>query len=803
MTQCIRKALRALIIFIVIFRANLSFAQTTPVNFELLSDSNNINDGQPFRLAIIASLEKDWHIYWKGSGESGQPTIINWESPDGFSTSSTSYPVPYKSEAFGLISHTYKNEAIFICEVTPPNNLNEDKEYVFRAIVDWQACKEACLPPTVTELEIKLTKGRGKEFPSSTKEIMFGSNPVVTDKDKAFWEAAKSGNLEVVQRLLGEGVDVDIYGSTVGVDFGCTALFWAAKHNHKGVVQFLIDKDAYIDAGEGMGGAPLHIAAWEGHSEIVELLISEGANTEAKDGTGETVLDSANEEIATLIRKSIDKKKPKQNSQGAKSKSYALIENAWKKSHLKLPILNAVALSDFGQLDISFNLTNEEINKIGKSPYFMPLDSSIIEEKEKQTIDVDGSILTIFATLEDPEFKPTENIEGFLVSSDRANSYWITTGQITKPKKQTIDESISEQVVIPSKDSPEGKAYINAIKELANGHKKETKSLSLMLLFAFLGGMILNLMPCVFPVLGIKVLGFVQQAGNDKSKIKYHGLSFAAGIIISLWALVSILFYIKSNGQSAGWGFQLQNPWFVWALIVIMYVFSLNLFGLFEIGTSLTSAGNKVQNKNGYLGSFLSGLLTVLVATPCTGPFMGPALALAISGPILQGYLLFTLLAIGLAFPYVILAYFPKLIEALPRPGKWMETFKQLMAFPLLLTVVWLLNILGKSTGLSTVIWILVGLIILTIGLWVYGKYSSQLSLSLKHKVFSYLALLICFLMFFKLSHQYIESNDSPKANAQFPKEIHGIKYQPFDPIIALNHVKNGENVFIDYTAVW
>ena len=282
MTQCIRRALRVLIIFIVIFRAHLSLAQITPVNFELLSNSNNINDGQPFKLAIIASLEKDWHIYWKGSGESGQPTIINWESPDEFSTSSTSYPVPYKSEAFGLISHTYKNEAIFICEVTPHNNLVKDKEYVFKAIVDWQACKESCLPPTVTELEIKLTKG-----------------------------------------------------------------------------------------------------------------------------------------------------------QGAKSGSHTLIENAWKKSHLKLPILNAVALSDFGQLDISFNLTNEEIDKIGKAPYFMPLDSSIIEEKEKQTIDVDGSILTIFATLEDPEFKPTENIEGFLVSSDRANSYWITTGQITKPKKRT------------------------------------------------------------------------------------------------------------------------------------------------------------------------------------------------------------------------------------------------------------------------------------------------------------------------------------------------------------------------------
>ena len=147
-----------------------------------------------------------------------------------------------------------------------------------------------------------------EKFPSSTKEVMFGSNPVVKDKDKAFWAAAKSGNLEAMRRLLGEGVDVNIYGSTIGVDFGCTALFWAAKHNHIKVVQFLLERDAYIDAGAGIGGAPLHIAAYEGHSEIVKLLISEGANAEAKAGDGKTVFDFANEEIAALIRKSIEEK---------------------------------------------------------------------------------------------------------------------------------------------------------------------------------------------------------------------------------------------------------------------------------------------------------------------------------------------------------------------------------------------------------------------------------------------------------------------------------------------------------------
>lgn len=150
--------------------------------------------------------------------------------------------------------------------------------------------------------EPKASKGK-KGFPSSTKEIMFGSNPVVTEKDKAFWEAAKTGDLDAIKSLLGEGVDVDIYGSTVGVDFGCTALFWAAQHNHKEVVEFLIENKAYIDAGAGIGGSPLHIAAYEGHAEIVELLVLGGANINAKIGGGGTIFDTASEEIIEIIRK--------------------------------------------------------------------------------------------------------------------------------------------------------------------------------------------------------------------------------------------------------------------------------------------------------------------------------------------------------------------------------------------------------------------------------------------------------------------------------------------------------------------
>ena len=184
-----------------------------------------------------------------------------------------------------------------------PDNRDVLKESLRKEMLS-QLSEASEEPPT----QQGATKGK-KGFPSSLEEIMFGSNPPVTERDKAFWEAAKTGNLDEVQSLLKEGVDIDIYGSTVGVDFGCTALFWASKHNHKEVVQYLLENNAYIDAGAGMGGSALQIAVYEGHSEIVELLVSEGANVHAKNSGGGTVFDFASEEMAELIRESMDEDK--------------------------------------------------------------------------------------------------------------------------------------------------------------------------------------------------------------------------------------------------------------------------------------------------------------------------------------------------------------------------------------------------------------------------------------------------------------------------------------------------------------
>ncbi len=247
------------------------------------------------------------------------------------------------------------------------------------------------------------------------------------------------------------------------------------------------------------------------------------------------------------------------------------------------------------------------------------------------------------------------------------------------------------------------------------------------ILLAFLGGMILNLMPCVFPVLGIKILGFVRQSGEDKAVVRKHGLVYAGGVIVSILTLAGVLLIVRQGSASAGWGFQLENPLFLAFLIVLVYVFSLNMAGVFEVGTSLTGVGAELQDKSGYKGSFFSGLLTVLLATPCTGPFMAPALGFALSGdtPIWLVLAVFASLAIGLALPYVVLSWFPALIRKLPRPGAWMETFKQFMSFPMFATAVWLLTVFVSATGETGMAYMLFALVLIALALWLYGRFGT------------------------------------------------------------------------------
>lgn len=239
------------------------------------------------------------------------------------------------------------------------------------------------------------------------------------------------------------------------------------------------------------------------------------------------------------------------------------------------------------------------------------------------------------------------------------------------------------------------------------------------LLLGLLGGLILNVMPCVFPVLGIKVMGVVQQAGEDRKRVLLHGLAYTAGVLVSFWALGGLVVVLGK-----GWGFQLQYPAFNFGLCAFFLIFALNMAGVFEIGTSAVGLGANLQAQQGLKGSLFSGLLATIVATPCSAPFLGTALPFAVSLPPLPAMLMFTMIGLGLAAPFLVLSLSPKLVSVLPRPGAWMESFKQGMSFLLFGTAAYFVWVLTGMVEGQPLLFLLLGLVVVALGCWVYGRWS-------------------------------------------------------------------------------
>jgi thiol:disulfide interchange protein DsbD len=315
--------------------------------------------------------------------------------------------------------------------------------------------------------------------------------------------------------------------------------------------------------------------------------------------------------------------------------------------------------------------------------------------------------------------------------------------------------------------------------------------LLLALVFAFAGGVILNLMPCVFPVLSVKVLGFVEQAGQDPARARNHGLIFGAGVVVAFWILAALLLALRAGGESLGWGFQLQSPTIVALLALLLFGLGLSLSGLFDIGLGLTRLGAAGAGR-GYGDSFLTGGLAVLVATPCTAPFMGAALGFALVQPPLAGMAVFTALALGLAAPYVVLASVPGLLRRLPRPGAWMETFKQLLAFPLYATVVWLVWVFGQQVGINAVAVLLLGMTLLAFAAWLAGRTGSSRAAMVRTAAVL-LALVAAGVSVF-----------GSRAVAASPEALAtSSAWEPWSETRVAELRAEGRPVFVDFTAAW
>lgn len=324
--------------------------------------------------------------------------------------------------------------------------------------------------------------------------------------------------------------------------------------------------------------------------------------------------------------------------------------------------------------------------------------------------------------------------------------------------------------------------------------------IGMALSLALLGGLILNLMPCVLPVISFKILSFVKMAGQSRSLTFKHGMAFSLGVLVSFWILAAFLLVLKAYGHSVGWGFQLQEPLFVALLAAVILVFGLSLFGVFEAGTFVTSLagkaqGNQIAKEEMLAGSFLSGMLATAVATPCTGPFLGSAVGFATTVSAPAAMLIFTFLGIGMAFPYLLLSAYPNLMRFLPKPGDWMVTFKEIMGFVMVATVLWLVWVFSAQTNSLSVMLLLAGFFCLTIGCWVYGKWGCP-TLSRMKRYFGVLLALACFAM-----GGAIIVNASKGQETTY--EASHSDWEAFSPKRLAELRQQGTPVFIDFTAKW
>jgi thiol:disulfide interchange protein DsbD len=289
------------------------------------------------------------------------------------------------------------------------------------------------------------------------------------------------------------------------------------------------------------------------------------------------------------------------------------------------------------------------------------------------------------------------------------------------PYKQWLDIDLASGIVEISTQPP------NTAEAPSNPGDSTSLPLALVLLFALAGGMILNLMPCVFPILSIKVLSFTMNHKTDRSR-HIHGLVYTAGVVSSFVVIAVAMLSLRAAGESIGWGFQLQSPLFVIFLIYLFFVMGLGLSGFLEIGSSLMSMGQNSQSEEGLRSSFMTGVLATTVASPCTAPFMGPALGFALSQSATIAVLVFAFLGLGMALPFILLAWIPGLTKRLPKPGPWMDLFKQFLAFPIYMTAVWLLWVAGRQTSIDVAAAVVIGLVLLVMGLWLWKLNSKAIT---------------------------------------------------------------------------
>ena len=343
-----------------------------------------------------------------------------------------------------------------------------------------------------------------------------------------------------------------------------------------------------------------------------------------------------------------------------------------------------------------------------RSAAFFPYAETAIDNAAEQEVRVDGEGIHLTLTRAEPKLPAPATLPGVLTFTEEnaagGQRHAFAIGAEAAPPA-------AGQVPATAPSPSASQAAADAVPTLLGAG-----------LLALLGGLVLNLMPCVFPVLSIKVLGLVKHSGESPARVRLHGLAYTAGVLASFLALAGLLLALKGGGASLGWGFQLQSPLVVAGLAYLLFAMGLSLSGAVHLGGSVAGLGDGLTRRGGLEGSFFTGVLATVVATPCTAPFMGTAVGFALTQSVPAALAVFACLGLGLALPFLALTLWPGALRLLPRPGGWMETLKQALAFPIYATVAWLVWVLAQQVGPQGLLAGLIGLVLVGFAAWAWER---------------------------------------------------------------------------------
>jgi thiol:disulfide interchange protein DsbD len=641
------------------------------VETRLLVDQSQVKPGAKLRVGVLYTLDPDWHVYWRNSGDAGLSTDTDFSS-ENTTFGELQWPAPHVFVDPGGEVYTfgYSDQVLFFADATVAETASG--KLTLDAEVDYLACKIECIPGNS-----KLTR----------------TLPVATQSTPA--------NKGVLSLFDAARTSVPVSPDEVSI--GVEAAF---------------SRDAMRPGDEFRAAVALDFCPDGGD-------------------------DCRPYQVAYQHRK------------------YALIPDSTAQATLEVVGVQAHPRAEQGQI----------LQLKGRAAASEPRD----DERLSGIVHLERDDGQRIALLID---------EAFPRSPEGAETVAVTNPLLGEPLGD-LDEQT------PTLAAADGATP-------ANSPKREPVVLWKALMLAFLGGMILNLMPCVFPVLAIKVSSFAQVVHESKTHILSHGLAYTAGIVSSLLTLALVVIGLRAAGTQVGWGFQFQEPLFIVALCAILVLFALNLFGVFEVSVAPSELADKTRQATGVRRSFGEGVLAVILATPCSAPFLGTAVGFALASSAATILAIFLMLGLGLAAPFVLLTLIPGAAKILPKPGAWMNVLKEVLGFALLGTVIWLAWILGQMTGVDGVVQTLICLSALALGAWFFGKIQYRV-----HGAKKWLVTLVAIAAVGAVGSYVLELDRTPKTGTDQPVAAGEIDWQRWSEEAVQAELDAGNIVFVDFTADW